>query len=83
MRRVAVHEDGTLGRGTARHDRVAVRLAGDGVEVSASERAPTTRSVVGHREDVVRRLLERGLSPQVLRGLVPELGAVIDRVADA
>jgi hypothetical protein len=79
---VAVHEDGTLNRGPARHDRVAVHLAGDGVEVSASGCAPATRSFVGHREDVVRRLLERGLSPRVLRSLVPEFGAVIDRVED-
>jgi hypothetical protein len=122
MRRVAVHEDGTLGRGPARRDRVTVHLAGDGVAVSASDRAPARRSgtrhggevarhrddagrhrddagrhrddagrhhddvdraredVVRHREDVVRRLLERGLSPRLLRELVPEFDAVVDRV---
>jgi hypothetical protein len=107
MRRVAVHEDGTLGRGPARRDRVPVDLAGDGVAVSASDRAPARRSeprpggvgaphredagdvvpdredVVRHREDVVRRLLERGLSPRLLRELVPEFDAVIDRVDGA
>jgi hypothetical protein len=104
MRRVAVHEDGTLGRGPARRDRVTVHLAGDGVAVSAGDRAPAVRGedrhdgdlaphrdevirdrvdVVDHREDVVRRLLGRGLSPRLLRELVPEFDAVIDRVERA
>jgi hypothetical protein len=36
--------------------------------------------VIEHREDVVRRLLRRGLSPRVLHALVPGFAAVIDRV---
>jgi hypothetical protein len=34
-----------------------------------------------HREDVVRRLLDRGLSAAVLAQLVPEWHPLIDRVA--
>jgi hypothetical protein len=34
-----------------------------------------------HREDVVRRLLDRGLTPAVLTQLVPEWHPLIDRVA--
>jgi hypothetical protein len=80
MRRVAVHEDGTHGGGPAQPGRVTVRLAGDGVAVSTDDRAPALRSVIEHREDVVRRLLRRGLSPRVLHALVPGFAAVIDRV---
>lgn len=38
-------------------------------------------SVAEHREDVVRRLLERGLSPDVIRLLTPELGPTLEAVA--
>jgi hypothetical protein len=33
-----------------------------------------------HREDVVRRLLDRGLSPTALRTMLPTFDDVIDRV---
>lgn len=73
-----MHEDGTHRRDTTRQTRVTVHLAGEDVAVSASEHDPA-RSISAHREDVVRRLLRRGLSPHLLRALLPEFGQVIDR----
>jgi hypothetical protein len=35
-----------------------------------------------HREDVIRRLLERGLSPTALLTLFPGWGELIGRLAD-
>ncbi len=37
-------------------------------------------SVRDHREDVVRRLLARGLSPTTLLALVPDFRPVVERV---
>jgi hypothetical protein len=89
---VAVHADSTLGWEPSPHGRLTVHVAGEGVAVSEDERPadrptdvpadePTDRPTVAeHREDVVERLLERGLSPQGLRSLLPEFGDVIDRL---
>ena len=46
---------------------------GDGRRVSIAE----------HREDVLRRLLQRGLSPRVLAALLPEFRALIDQLGRA
>lgn len=40
------------------------------------------RHVVAHREGVVRRLLNAGLSVRLLRALLPEWCHLIERVAD-
>lgn len=85
---MAVHGDGTLGWDRSRRGRLTVLVAGEGVAVSDDGRRADRTSdeptdgptVAEHREDVVRRLLERGLSPRVLRSLLPEFGDVIDRL---
>jgi hypothetical protein len=89
---VAVHGGSALGWDPSRRGRLTVHVAGEGVAVSEDERRadrprsePTDEptdgpSVAEHREDVVRRLLERGLSPRALRSLLPEFGDVVDRV---
>jgi hypothetical protein len=79
---VAVHDDGASGGHHVRSDRVTVHLAGDGVAVSAGDRREASTSVAAHRTDVVRRLLDRGLSPATLHALLPEFGGLIDDVTD-
>jgi hypothetical protein len=57
---------------------------------SVGETPPRTRRTDGpparaeplvHREIVVRRLLDRGLSPAALRTLLPDFGPLVDRLA--
>jgi hypothetical protein len=58
-----------------------VALATEGVAVSAMEQEAVRVPVLEHREVVVRRLLLLGLSPTVLRTLLPEFRPLIDRIA--
>lgn len=45
-------------------------------------RSARTTDVISHREDVVRRLLQRGLSPETLRVILPDFRDLIDRLSD-
>jgi hypothetical protein len=62
---------------------VTVDLDREGIAVTADdggrERVPTEE----HREDVVRRLLASGLSPELLRAMLPEFGPLIDELTEA
>ncbi|MEX1177507.1 MAG: hypothetical protein WEB09_03510 [Nitriliruptor sp.] len=48
--------------------------------MSTIERDRTRVPVAEHREDVVRRLLLLGITPRLLRALLPEFRPIIDRV---
>lgn len=75
-----MHEDGLRGWTPTRHGGVTVRTAREGVAVSTIERDRTRVPVAEHREDVVRRLLLLGITPRLLRALLPEFRPIIDRV---
>lgn len=73
-----VHDDDDRSWPPARRHRVTVDLGRVGLAVTGPDERPRRVPVAAHREDVVRRLLDRGLSPSCLATLLPELRHVID-----
>jgi hypothetical protein len=62
---------------------VTVDLDREGVAVTADDGDRERASTEEHREDVVRRLLASGLSPELLRAMLPEFGPLIDELTGA
>lgn len=75
-----MYDDGKHRRRSVGPDHVEIRLPNDGVAVASTELEPRRVSIADHREDVVRRLLSRGLSPRLLRAILPEFRALIERL---
>jgi hypothetical protein len=67
----------------ARRGVLTVDLDRKGLSVTTHEGTQERASTAEHREDVVRRLLTAGLSPELLRALVPEFTSLIDDLAEA
>jgi hypothetical protein len=67
----------------ARRGVLTVDLDREGLSVTTHEGDRERVTTAAHREDVVRRLLASGLSPELLRALVPEFTSLIDDLADA
>jgi hypothetical protein len=74
-----VQESGGPGGATAptRHRATAGRLR-EGLQ---NEDAPERVHPLAHRESVVRRLLDLGVSPATLLMLLPDFRPVVDRLA--
>lgn len=66
-----------------RPGRVTVDLGRDGIAVTSRDGERRRVSIAEHREDVVRRLLQRGLSPRALSALLPEFRTLIDQLTRA
>ncbi|WP_052667239.1 hypothetical protein [Nitriliruptor alkaliphilus] len=60
-----------------------VDLGRDGTTVTTPSGVRRRVSVAEHREDVVRRLLQRGLSPRLLGALLPEFRSLIAELTEA
>jgi hypothetical protein len=66
----------------ARPGALAIKRGHPGADARATrERDPTVQEASEHRADVVRRLLDRGLSEPALRTLFPGWDELITRVA--
>ena len=61
---------------------VTVDLGRGEVIVRTSEGEEVVVDLAGHREDVVRRLLDRGVSVGTLRALLPDWDPLIAKVVD-
>lgn len=78
-----MHDDEQGGWPPGRRGRLTVDLGREGIAVTSPDGERHRVSVAEHREDVVRRLLRRGLSPRALSALLPEFRALIDRLTRA
>ncbi|MFA9429034.1 hypothetical protein [Egicoccus sp. AB-alg2] len=58
-----------------------MRESFEGQQRRVRQRPDERRAVEAHREHVVSRLLQHGLSPRALRLLLPEWHPLIERVA--
>jgi hypothetical protein len=79
----AVHDRATRPRPAARSGTVTLDLDREGVAVTTDEGDRPRASSAEHREDVVRRLLGAGLSPDLLRALLPGFATLIDELDEA
>lgn len=61
---------------------MTVDLGRGEVIVRTSEGEDVVVDLAGHREDVVRRLLDRGVSVGTLRALLPDWDPLIAKVVD-
>lgn len=77
---VAVQDDTGRRWPRARRGVVTVDLDRDGATVTTPGGERRRVSMAEHREAVVRRLLQRGLSPRLLRALLPEFRTLIDEL---
>jgi hypothetical protein len=77
---VVVHDDAGRRWPRARRGVVTVDLDREGATVTTPDGERRRVSMAEHREAVVRRLLQRGLSPRLLRALLPEFRALIDEL---
>lgn len=78
---MAVHEDPTRGWPPARRGLVTVDLGRGEVVVTTPDGDRSRVSMEEHRADVIRRLLERGLSTRVLTALLPEFEPLIEELS--
>lgn len=67
----------TMPRGKVHADMTTAHLLDDGPSVEPGEAAPLD-AVRAHRSDVVRRLLDRGLSPATLEQILPGWSELAD-----
>lgn len=67
----------------ARRGVVTIDLGRGGASVTNHDGTGERVSMAAHREDVLRRLLHRGLSPRVLSTMLPEFRPLIRRLTDA
>lgn len=80
---VTVHDDGTGRWPPARPGTTTIDLGRHGTTVTTPAGERRRVSVAEHREDVVRRLLQRGLSPRLLGALLPEFRSLIAQLTEA
>lgn len=62
---------------------MTIDLGREGVSVTSPDGGHRRVSIAEHREDVARRLLQRGLSPRALSALLPEFRTLIDQLTGA
>lgn len=75
-----MHDDEARRWPPTRSGHVTVDLDRAGIVVTTPDGDRRRVSIAEHREEVLRRLLRRGLSPRILNALLPEFRSLIDEL---